>query len=99
MSVLTHDPCQVVWDALQDAGCDPRGDIWKASAKCPAHEDRSPSLAVGVGADGRALLWCGRGCDVKEIVRALGLRMAELFPPGHRSARRPAVLARHQPSP
>ena len=32
------------------------------SAPCPAHEDRNPSLSISEGDDGRALLFCHRGC-------------------------------------
>jgi hypothetical protein len=28
----------------------------KATARCPAHEDRTPSLSIGVGDDGKILL-------------------------------------------
>lgn len=48
-------------------------------AKCPAHDDRNPSLSVREGDDGRVLLKCYAGCDVQEIVGALGLGMSDLF--------------------
>jgi hypothetical protein len=50
-------------------------------AKCPAHEDRSPSLSVRELADGRILLHCFAGCDVGAIVAALGMKLSDLFPP------------------
>lgn len=49
-------------------------------ARCPAHEDRSPSLSISTGDDGRVLLHCFTGCSVDEIRQALGLRWADLFP-------------------
>jgi AAA domain len=49
-------------------------------ARCPAHEDRNPSLAIGEGDDGRILLHCHAGCDVEEVVRAIGLEMRDLHP-------------------
>ncbi|MGH7559151.1 MAG: hypothetical protein ACREMD_15500, partial [Gemmatimonadota bacterium] len=49
-------------------------------ARCPAHEDRSPSLAISEGDDGRVLLYCHAGCSFEQIVAALGLRPGELFP-------------------
>ena len=49
-------------------------------AKCPAHNDRRPSLSACKGDDGRTLVHCLAGCTVDEIVSALGLRMADLFP-------------------
>lgn len=50
------------------------------SAKCPAHEDRNPSLSVSQGDDGRILLNCHAGCTSTEIVESLGLQMSDLFP-------------------
>jgi hypothetical protein len=50
-------------------------------ARCPAHDDRSPSLAVRELDDGRLLLHCFAGCSVREIVSAVGLDLADLFPP------------------
>jgi len=48
-------------------------------ARCPAHDDRHASLAIGEGEDGRALLHCHRGCDLTDVLRALGLTMRDLF--------------------
>ncbi|MCB1810053.1 MAG: DNA primase [Candidatus Competibacteraceae bacterium] len=50
-------------------------------ARCPAHADKSPSLAIRQTGDGRILLHCFTGCDVTEVIRALGLDMADLFTP------------------
>jgi hypothetical protein len=49
-------------------------------AKCPAHDDRTPSLSVKEGQDGAILLKCHAGCTTEAIVAALGLQMADLFP-------------------
>ena len=54
-------------------------DQWEA--RCPAHEDRSPSLSVSVGEGGRALLCCQAGCELDQVVAAIGMTTAELFPP------------------
>jgi putative DNA primase/helicase len=54
------------------------GNGWQAC--CPAHADRDPSLRIDEGKDGRVLLKCFAGCDTKDIVAALGLRMTDLFP-------------------
>ena len=51
------------------------------SACCPAHEDKSPSLAVRETDDGRILLHCFGGCSVDAIVGAIGLELSDLFPP------------------
>jgi hypothetical protein len=49
-------------------------------AACPAHDDQTPSLSVGVGDDGRILLHCFAGCEPEAIVKALDLTVADLFP-------------------
>lgn len=54
-------------------------DGWQA--RCPAHEDARPSLAVSSGADGRILLHCHAGCETSAVLAALGLSEADLFPP------------------
>ncbi len=59
-------------------------------ARCPAHEDRRASLSVSEGSDGRVLLKCHAGCANRDIVAALGMTMADLFPPRERRAGAPA---------
>jgi hypothetical protein len=49
------------------------------TARCPAHEDRTASLSVTTGDDGRALLHCFAGCGAADIVAALGLEIGDLF--------------------
>jgi hypothetical protein len=49
-------------------------------AKCPAHQDRSPSLAIKQ-VDERVLLHCFAGCSAVDIVEAVGLDISDLFPP------------------
>ncbi len=51
----------------------------KLLCRCPAHDDQRASLSVGQGTDGRALLYCFAGCKTQDVVKALGLRMSELF--------------------
>lgn len=50
------------------------------TARCPAHEDREPSLSVAEGSDGRVLLTCHRGCPFESIAAALGFAVVDLFP-------------------
>jgi len=50
------------------------------SARCPAHEDRNPSLSVSEGDDGAALLKCHTGCTMAAILAAVGLTVRDLFP-------------------
>ncbi len=47
-------------------------------ARCPAHDDREPSLHVSLTED-RILLHCFAGCSVDSICRALGITTADLF--------------------
>ncbi|HKX30605.1 MAG TPA: hypothetical protein VJ302_23150 [Blastocatellia bacterium] len=54
-----------------------RGNSWQA--KCPAHDDKNPSLSISQGDDGRILLYCHTGCSPQSIVTALGLEMSDLF--------------------
>jgi len=50
---------------------------WRA--KCPAHDDHTPSLTITEGADGRTLLKCFGGCTFEHITRALGIEPASLM--------------------
>jgi hypothetical protein len=54
------------------------GSGWKA--KCPAHEDREPSLGIDEGGDGRVLLFCRAGCETTQVVEALGVEWRDLMP-------------------
>jgi hypothetical protein len=49
-------------------------------AKCPAHADRSPSLSIAEGDEGRTLVRCFAGCEVTDVLSAIGLTLADLFP-------------------
>jgi hypothetical protein len=53
-------------------------------ARCPGHEDRSPSLSIRELDDGRVLLHDFGGCGTDEVLAGLGLTMADLFPDGCR---------------
>ena len=48
-------------------------------ALCPVHDDHKPSLAVATGRDGRAILSCRAGCQVGDVLRAIGLGWTDLF--------------------
>lgn len=48
-------------------------------ARCPAHDDRSPSLSIHEGRDGRVLVKCFAGCDPSAIMRTLDLSLSDLF--------------------
>ena len=59
------------------------------SARCPAHQDRAPSLSVREAHDGSVLLHCFGGCRVGDVVAALELDMAALYPPRETTGREP----------
>ena len=52
----------------------------KYVARCPAHDDRSPSLAVKECDDGRILLHCFAQCETENVLAARGLTFADLMP-------------------
>ena len=51
---------------------------WKA--RCPAHEDGTPSLSVKRLYDGRVLIHCHAGCGAASVLDALGLNYGDLYP-------------------
>ena len=51
------------------------------SARCPAHEDKDPSLSIRETPEGAVLLHCFAGCNVREIVGSMGLEVRDLFAP------------------
>lgn len=53
---------------------------WRA--RCPAHDGKNRDvLSVGETSDGTVLLKCFHGCSAAEVVAAVGLELADLFPP------------------
>ena len=84
------------------------GSNGRFKARCPAHEDRGPSLSITEGDDGRLLVHCFAGCDVHQVVSAVGLELSDLFPPDAvidriKRSRRPtknyrALVARARPA-
>lgn len=55
-------------------------------AKCPAHDDKNPSLSIAEGEDGRILLNCHAGCSTEKVLQAMGLAMRDLYPNNQRSS-------------
>lgn len=61
-------------------------------ARCPAHDDKGPSLSIRELDDGRVLLHCFAACGTSDVLEAVGLEFSDLFPEkpptgesGHRS--------------
>jgi DNA primase len=48
------------------------GATWMA--RCPVHEDRSPSLSISAGKGGKVLVRCHAGCDQRDLITALQKR-------------------------
>ena len=71
-----HDPVALVLSCLDKVKA--RGD-GKWMARCPAHDDRTPSLSVSRGGDGRALLHCFAGCAFRDVLAAIGMEEREAF--------------------
>ena len=54
---------------------------WRA--RCPAHGGKNRNvLSIGETTDGVVLVKCHHGCTAAEVVAALGLELADLFPRG-----------------
>jgi hypothetical protein len=49
-------------------------------ARCPAHEDRSPSLSIRELDDGRLLIHDFGGCATSDVLASLGLDLQDLYP-------------------
>jgi hypothetical protein len=52
-------------------------------ARCPAHDDRNPSLSIIDGRNGRPVFHCFGGCDWRHVTNTLATR--GLWPNGGRT--------------
>ena len=80
VAISNYDPTAAIVETLRAGGYR----VTKASggwqAQCPAHDDSNPSLSIGTGADGRALLHCHTGsCGIVDILDALNLPAGAMF--------------------
>lgn len=57
-------------------------------ARCPAHDDRSPSLSIRQ-TDDRLLVHCFAGCPASDVLAAVGLQLSDLFDRPLEHQRRP----------
>lgn len=56
-------------------------DRWRSA--CPSCGGSNASaLSIGIGDDDAVLIKCFKGCDVSQVLVAMGLEMQDLFPPG-----------------
>jgi len=61
-----------------------RAGYWMA--RCPAHEDDKASLSVAAGTDQPVVLKCFAGCQVEDILKAIGLTWEQISNPRERRA-------------
>jgi hypothetical protein len=52
----------------------------KWMCQCPAHNDKTASLAISDSCDGRVLINCFAGCDTYSILRSVGLDWQDVMP-------------------
>lgn len=55
-----------------------RGSDASFTAKCPAHEDRDPSLSVTDKGD-RIVLHCHAGCETRDVLEAIGMGWDDVY--------------------
>jgi hypothetical protein len=86
LSSSTENAFQTI---LSKTEANKKGKNW--IARCPAHDDRQASLSIGQGSDGTTLLKCFAGCSTDTVVAALGMEMANLFPPKAKKVKKEIV--------
>lgn len=61
-----------------------RGNGTKFRAKCPArdHSSGNQTLSLLFNDDGRILIHCHAGCEVLDVLSAIGLSLSDLYPDG-----------------
>ncbi len=62
--------------AVEQQNITKSGNYYKA--KCPAHEDKDPSLTVKMIGD-KIDIQCHAGCDIKAVCKALGINVKDLY--------------------
>jgi putative DNA primase/helicase len=60
-------------------------------AKCPSHEDKVASLSIHQEEEGKVLLHCHAGCESETVLRAVGLKISDLFSDARRTAWRGTI--------
>jgi len=57
-----------------------RNNLRSFVARCPAHDDKSPSLSIDLTSKGNILIHCFSGCGALAVLEALNLNWADLYP-------------------
>lgn len=65
------------------------------TAKCPAHDDSSPSLSIAVGTDNRILFKCHAGCKTEDVLTAKGLTWKDVLPESRKNNSSGQIIARY----
>lgn len=82
VSVAFRDPQSVLYDvhaALEAYGANPKQCVRDSfTSRCPAHDDRDPSLSVSTGDKG-IVLHCFAGCHTEDILNAIGFDYSDIF--------------------
>ena len=74
-------------------GVRPAGD-GRWYARCPAHDDKSPSLSIRDTGE-KVLIHCFTGCDPEDVLTAVGLEWKDIYPdPWECARKRPNEAAR-----
>lgn len=63
-------------------------------ANCPRGHSSRGALSIAVGDDNRVLIKCFAGCEVTDVLAAVGLTISDLFPRQERRDMPPAERAR-----
>lgn len=75
---MTDKPIDLVLKALGPGNLVENGRTVKV--KCPAHNDNNFSLEVREVENGKVIMHCFAGCDIRSVLDSLGLNMSDLFP-------------------
>jgi hypothetical protein len=80
---MNDRPLSKVLACLEAQGLRPVGKNGTWQAFCPGHDDgRRRGLSIREAEDGKVLVHCHHGRPPEEVLAALGLSWADLFPPG-----------------
>ena len=67
-------------------GFNPKKSDHSYVARCPAHDDRNPSLSITEGNDGKVLMKCFAGCSLEAICQSVDVKITDLFPETRRAS-------------
>ncbi len=75
-SIIQSDPLALVLSRVDGVRKSGKGHTFK----CPAHDDKSASVSAGIGNSGAVILHCFAGCSTADVLAAIGLQLADLYP-------------------